>query len=200
MLHHRAVPELLAAAVCNARWRLVLLTMIFAAGVATVLVPVSLGVGLLTRSLPRYHGPVHLAGAALMLVLATVTATGKTWSLPILRRSPDVSRTDSGGVHALGVFSGAASACGAPVLAGVLALTAVASSTATGIGIGLAYVAGMVSLLLVMTLGSPPGEACFCLARLVSVVGPRRSARLPCRRRRDRGRCIGTGTRRGDRP
>lgn len=145
-------PSYLAAAVRNARWRLVPLTLVFAAGVATVLVPVSLGVGLLTRSLLRYHGPVYLAGAALMLVLAIVAATGKTWSLPILRRSPDVSRTDSGGVYALGVFSGAASACCAPVLAGVLTLTAVAPSTATGMGIGLAYVAGMVSPLLVMTL------------------------------------------------
>lgn len=145
-------PSYLAAAVRNARWRLVPLTLIFAAGVATVLVPVTLGVGLLTRSLLRYHGPVYLAGAVLMLVLAVVAATGKSWSLPMLRRSPDVSRTDSGGVYALGVFSGAASACCAPVLAGVLTLTAVAPSTATGIGIGLAYVAGMVSPLLVMTL------------------------------------------------
>ena len=44
-------PSYLAAAVRNARWRLVPLTLIFAAGVATVLVPVTLGVGLLTRSL-----------------------------------------------------------------------------------------------------------------------------------------------------
>jgi cytochrome c-type biogenesis protein len=145
-------PSYLAAAVRNARWRLVPLTLIFATGVATVLVPVTLGVGLLTRSLLRYHGPVYLAGAVLMVVLAVVATTGRTWSLPILRRSPDVSRTDSGGVYALGVFSGAASACCAPVLAGVLTLTAVAPSTATGIGIGLAYVAGMVSPLLVMTL------------------------------------------------
>ena len=145
-------PSYLAAAVRNARWRLVPLTLIFAAGVATVLVPVTLGVGLLTQSLLRYHGPVYLAGAALMLVLAGVAATGRTWSLPILRGSPDVSRTDSGGVYALGVFSGAASACCAPVLAGVLTLTALAPSTATSVGIGLAYVAGMVSPLLVMTL------------------------------------------------
>ncbi len=145
-------PSYLAAAVRNARWRLVPLTLIFASGVATVPVPVTLGVSLLTRSLLRYHGPVYLAGAGLMVVLAVVAATGRTWSLPILRRSPDVSRTDSGGVYALGVFSGAASACCAPVLAGVLTLTAVAPSTATSIGIGLAYVAGMVSPLVVMTL------------------------------------------------
>ena len=145
-------PTYLAAAVRNARWRLVPLTMVFAAGVATVLVPVTLGVSLLTRSLMRYHSTVYLVGAALMLVMALVVATGKTWSLPLLRRSPDISRTDSGGVYALGVFSGAASACCAPVLAGVLTLTAVAPSMATSLGIGLAYVAGMVSPLLLLTL------------------------------------------------
>ncbi len=145
-------PTYLAAAVRNARWRLVPLTMVFAAGVATVLVPVTLGVSLLTRSLMRYHSTVYLVGAGLMLVMALVVAAGKTWSLPLLRRSPDISRTDSGGVYALGVFSGAASACCAPVLAGVLTLTAVAPSTGTSIGIGLAYVAGMVAPLLLLTL------------------------------------------------
>lgn len=145
-------PAYLAAAVRNARWRLVPLTLVFTAGLATVLVPVTLGVSLLTRSLMRYHSTVYLVGAALMLVMALVVATGRTWSLPILRRSPDVSRTDSGGVYALGVFSGAASACCAPVLAGVLTLTAVAPSMTTSVGIGLAYVAGMVSPLLLLTL------------------------------------------------
>lgn len=145
-------PTYLAAAVKNARWRLVPLTLVFAAGVATVLVPVTLGVSLLTRSLLRYHSTVYLVGAGLMLVMAVVVLTGRTWSLPFLRRSPDVSRTDSGGVYALGVFSGAASACCAPVLAGVLTLTAVAPSAGTSVGIGLAYVAGMVSPLLLMTL------------------------------------------------
>lgn len=145
-------PTYLAAAVKNARWRLAPLTLVFAAGVATVLVPVTLGVSLLTRSLMRYHGTVYLVGAGLMLVMAIVVGAGRTWSLPLLRRSPDISRTDSGGVYALGVFSGAASACCAPVLAGVLTLTAVASTTATSVGIGLAYVAGMVAPLLLLTL------------------------------------------------
>jgi cytochrome c-type biogenesis protein len=145
-------PSYLAAAVRNARWRLVPLTLVFAAGVATVLVPVTLGIGLVTQSLLRYHAAVYLAGAALMLVLAIVAATGRTWSLPILSSSPDVSRTDSGGIYALGVFSGAASACCAPVLAGVLTLTAVGPSLVTAAGIGLAYVAGMVAPLLLLTL------------------------------------------------
>jgi hypothetical protein len=50
------------------------------------------------------------------------------------------------------VFSGAASACCAPVLAGVLTLSAVSPGIAAGVGIGLAYVFGMVFPLMILTL------------------------------------------------
>lgn len=145
-------PAYLGAAIRNRRWRLVPLTLIFAAGLAVVLVPVTLGVGLLTRPLLRYHGLFYGLGGLLLIVLAWLSATGKTWPLPMLKGSPDVQRTDSAGVFALGVFSGAASACCAPVLAGVVTLSAVAPSIPEATFIGLAYVFGMVFPLLVMTL------------------------------------------------
>lgn len=145
-------PAYLAAAVRNHRWRLVPFTFVFAAGVATVLVPITLGLGLLTASLLRFHSVVYAAGGVLLLVLAGLSATGTTWSLPFLRGSPDITRTDSAGVYALGVFSGAASACCAPVLAGMLTISALAPSLAGSLGIGLAYVFGMVFPLVLMTL------------------------------------------------
>ena len=145
-------PSYLAAAVRNQRWRLVPLTLVFAAGLSVVLVPAALGLGLLTRSLLRFHGPVYIAGGVLLLAFAAVALSGRVWSLPMLRSSPDISRTDSGGVFALGVFSGAASACCAPVLAGVLTLTSVAPGLGGTLGIAFAYVAGMVAPLLVLTL------------------------------------------------
>ncbi|MDR9452291.1 MAG: cytochrome c biogenesis protein CcdA, partial [Acidimicrobiia bacterium] len=52
-------PAYLAAAVRNRRWRLVPLTLVFAAGIAVVLVPVTLGIGFLTRSLLQFHGPIY---------------------------------------------------------------------------------------------------------------------------------------------
>lgn len=145
-------PAYLAAAVRNNRWRLVPLTFVFAVGVATVLVPVTLGLGVLTSGLLRYHSLLYGAGALLLLVLAWFAATGRNWSLPFLRSSPDLSRTDSAGVYALGVFSGAASACCAPVLAGMLTLSAVSPGLFASAGIGLAYVFGMVFPLVVLTL------------------------------------------------
>ncbi len=145
-------PAYLAAAVRNSRWRLVPLTLIFAAGIAVVLIPITLGLGILTRGLLRYHGATYVVGGILMLVLAGLALSGRGWTLPIMKGSPDVQRTDSGGVFVLGVFSGAASACCAPVLAGVLTLSAVAPTLIQGVGIGLAYVFGMVFPLVVLAL------------------------------------------------
>jgi hypothetical protein len=48
-------------------------------------------------------------------------------------------------VYSLGLFSGMASACCAPVLAGVIALSSVASSLGLALGLGVAYVVGMVA-------------------------------------------------------
>lgn len=145
-------PAFLAASIRNHRWRLVPLAFIFAAGVATVLVPVTLGLSMLTESLLRYHTAVYGLGALLLLTLAVVSLGGGAWSLPFLRGSPDISRTDSAGVYALGVFSGAASACCAPVLAGVLTLAVVSPGLVAGVGIGLAYVFGMVFPMVILTL------------------------------------------------
>lgn len=145
-------PSFLAASVRNNRWRLVPLAFIFATGVATVMVPVTLGLSLLTESLLRFHTLVYGAGAVLLFALAFISLGGGTWSLPFMRSSPDISRTDSAGVYALGVFSGAASACCAPVLAGVLTLSAVSPGLFSGVGISLAYVFGMVFPLVIMTL------------------------------------------------
>jgi cytochrome c biogenesis protein CcdA len=145
-------PSYLAAAVRNRRWRLVPLTFVFTAGLAVVLVPITLGVGALTEGLLRYHSAVYALGGLLMLALAAVVVLGLHWSLPMLRGAPDVQRTDSGGVFALGVFSGAASACCAPVLAGVVTLSAVTPGLAGSAAIGLAYTFGMVFPLVVLTL------------------------------------------------
>ncbi len=144
-------PSFLAASVRNHRWRLVPLAFVFAIGVATVMLPVTLGLSLLTESLLRFHTVVYGVGALLLFGLAVISLGGGTWSLPFMRSSPDISRTDSAGVYALGVFSGAASACCAPVLAGVLTLSAVSPGLAAGVGIGLAYVFGMVFPLVIMT-------------------------------------------------
>lgn len=146
------LPSYLAGAVKNRRWRLLPLTLAFAAGLAAVLVPVTLGVRLLAAALARYHTALYVGGGMLLAALAVLALTGRTWSLPSFIRSPDPERGDSAGVFALGVFSGVASSCCAPVLAGVMTLSAL-SSTPAGAGLlGLAYVFGMTFPLFVLAL------------------------------------------------
>lgn len=145
-------PSYLAGAVRNRRWRLLPLTFLFAAGLAVVLVPITLGISLIAAAIAKYHAALYYAGGGLMLVLAGLTLAGRMWSLPSFLRAPDVARGDGASFFALGVFSGIASSCCAPVLVGVMTLSALAGSPAGGIALGLAYVFGMVFPLFVMAL------------------------------------------------
>lgn len=145
-------PSYLAVAVKNRRWRLLPLTFVFAAGLALVLLPITLGMSLVGATIARYHAPLYYAGGVLMLALAVYSLSGRMWSLPSFLRAPDTSAGDTGSFFALGVFSGIASSCCAPVLAGVMTLSAMSGSVAGGAALGLAYVFGMTFPLFLMAL------------------------------------------------
>ncbi len=145
-------PSYLAGAVKNRRWRLLPLTFLFAAGLASILVPITVGVSLIAAAIAKYHTVLYWAGGILMLALAGFTLSGRMWSLPNFLRTPDTSRGDGASFFALGVFSGIASSCCAPVLVGVMTLSALAGNPLGGVGLGLAYVFGMVFPLFVMAL------------------------------------------------
>lgn len=145
-------PSYLAGAVKNRRWRLLPLTFVFAAGLGVVLLPLTLGASLLAGAIARYHQPLYYIGGALMIGLAVLALSGRMWSLPSFVRAPDTSRADTASFFALGVFSGIASACCAPVLIGVMTLSALSATPAGGLVLGVAYVFGMVFPLFAMAL------------------------------------------------
>lgn len=145
-------PSYLAVAVKNRRWRLLPLTFVFTAGLALVLVPITLGLSLVASTIANYHRPLYYAGGALMLALAVFSLSGRMVSMPSFLRAPDTSRGDSASFFALGVFSGIASSCCAPVLAGVMTLSALSGSAVGGLLLGLSYTFGMVFPLFVMAL------------------------------------------------
>lgn len=145
-------PSYMAGAVKNRRWRLLPLTFVFAAGLALVLVPITLGMSLVASTIANYHQALYWAGGILMLALAAFSLSGKMMSLPSFLRAPDTRAGDTGSFFALGVFSGIASSCCAPVLAGVMTLSALSGSALGGITLGLAYTFGMVFPLFVMAL------------------------------------------------
>jgi cytochrome c-type biogenesis protein len=145
-------PSYMAVAVKNRRWRLLPLTFVFAAGLAMVLVPITLGMSLVASTIANYHEPLYYVGGLLMLALAALSLSGRMVSLPAFLRAPDTARGDSASFFALGVFSGIASSCCAPVLAGVMTLSALSGSPLGGLALGLAYTFGMVFPLFAMAL------------------------------------------------
>jgi len=70
-------PGYLAAAAKNRRWRLLPLTFVFAAGLAMIMVPVTLGISLVAGTIAKYHAPLYYAGGALMLLLAVYALSGR---------------------------------------------------------------------------------------------------------------------------
>lgn len=165
-------PSYLAVAVKNRRWRLLPLTFVFTAGLALVLVPITLGISLVASAIANYHTALYYTGGALMLALAGLSLSGRMMTLPRFLRPPDTSGGDTLSFFGLGVFSGVASSCCAPVLAGVMTLSALSGSVAGGLALGLAYTFGMVFPLFVMALlwdRYRLGERRFLQARAVTL-------------------------------
>jgi len=144
------LPAYFASSFHNRRL-LVAMTFLFGAGVATVVLPIALGAAVLQRLLVGQHTAIWLAGGALLLGLGGYTLAGGQLRLPMPGRSVQ-TRGGPGplAVWSLGVFSGVASACCAPVLAGVVALSGLAASFGRALGLGVAYVFGMVAPLFVL--------------------------------------------------
>lgn len=78
----------------------------------------------------------------MMLVVAAALWRGTM--VPISVPKPALTGS-TGSVFALGAFSGAATACCAPVLAGAVALSATAADLVGGLLLGTAYIAGLVA-------------------------------------------------------
>ena len=122
---------------------IILMTFIFFFGVATILVPIGLGVAYLTQLFKGYHTQVFYLGGILMLFISFLAFSGKKFSMPF-KQLPLLKKHDALSVYALGLFSGLASSCCAPVLAGVLTLSALSLNLFQALVLTLTYVFGMV--------------------------------------------------------
>ena len=146
------LPTFVGAALERGRMRLPVTAAIFAAGIATVMLPIVLGIGLLGELLAAHHREVFFVVGLFLVVLGIQVLSGRPWSLPMPMLRLRVSGSSVGGIYALGLTSGFASSCCAPVLAGVAAMSALAGSIPGSLGLGLAYVFGMVFPLLIAVL------------------------------------------------
>lgn len=126
-----------------------LMTFVFFLGLLIVFLPLGLGMAVLGQFFSQYHDPLFILGGIFLLLLAGSILFGKHFSLPIFARS-NIKISNSGSVFGLGVFSGFATLCCAPVLAGVLALSVLPGSIFWGGMYALTYVLGMVSPLFIV--------------------------------------------------
>jgi len=125
-------------------------TTIFAGGVATVLVPIGIGIAALASFFSLYHQWIFIAAGTFLISIGVLSLLGKTFELPFAKTTIKWDPQNYTSVFILGVFSGAASSCCAPVLAGVLTLTAISATLIQAFILSLVYVFGMVFPLFVM--------------------------------------------------
>ena len=143
------LPAYLAAIGGGYRLRVARLSAIYVAGVALVVLPITLGAATIASSVSRWHPQLFTIGGLMMIAVAVALWRGTM--LPVHIPQPRLSGS-AASVLGLGVFSGAATACCAPVLAGAIALSATSGTITGGLLLGIAYVAGMMAPLILVAL------------------------------------------------
>ena len=143
------MPAYLAAIGGGRRLRVARLTAVYIAGVALVVLPITLGAAFLSSYVSRWHPQLFAIGGLMMIAVAVALWRGTM--LPIGVPQPKLTGSTLS-VLGLGIFSGAATACCAPVLAGAIALSATSGTVAGGLLLGIAYVAGMMTPLIPLAL------------------------------------------------
>lgn len=139
------------ASIFRERYKIFLMTFIFFLGVLVVFLPIGLGAAALGRFFSQYHNTIFGIGGMLLILLGFILITGKHFSLPF-RVNPSLKKHNAASVFTLGIFSGIATTCCAPVLAGMLALAALPGSILWGSIYTLSYVFGMVAPLFLISL------------------------------------------------
>ena len=128
-----------------------LMTFIYFLGLLVVFLPIGLGASYLSQLFSYYHSLIFSLGAIFLILLGLTLTLGIQFSFPFLVH-PQLKSHGFGSVFVLGIFSGIATTCCAPVLAGVLALAAMPGSYLLGGAYTLAYVLGMVLPLFLLSL------------------------------------------------
>ena len=143
------MPAYLAAIGGGHRFRVARLTAVYVAGVAVVVLPITLGAAALASYVSRWHPQMFAIGGLMMIGVAVALWRGTM--LPVNVPQPGLTGSTLS-VFGLGVFSGGATACCAPVLAGAIALSATSGTIAGGLLSGVAYITGMMAPLIPLAL------------------------------------------------
>lgn len=131
------------ASIFKTKTKIFLMTFIYYLGMLTIFVPLGLGAAGLSSFFSSNHSTIFTAGGIFMVTLGIFSLLGKSVMLPF-HVHPRLKQHDLGSIYVLGVFSGIATTCCAPILAGVLALSALPGSLWLGTLYAITFVTGMV--------------------------------------------------------
>jgi cytochrome c biogenesis protein CcdA len=124
--------------------RVILMTLVYSLGIFVVMLPVVLGARVLSGLIFRLHDQTYILGSLFMIVVAMLAFLGIKLPMPNFTRQQTV-RPDVVSTFTLGLFAGVTSSCCAPVLLGVLTLSALTPSMSMSLLVGAVYVLGMVA-------------------------------------------------------
>jgi cytochrome c biogenesis protein CcdA len=130
--------------------RVVLMTFIYSLGIFTVMLPVVLGARALTQVFFNFHDQTYVIGGVFLVFVGFSTLLG--FKLPMPNFNFTKKAEDPLSTYLLGIISGITSACCAPVLIGVIALSSLSPTTAQSLLVGFFYVLGMVTPLYLASL------------------------------------------------
>ncbi len=129
-------------------------TLIFALGLASILVPVALGFRVFIYFLDSFHAEVYYLGAAILIFMGVMTIKPLFHIPQFFKYEPKLDKNiNTASVFGLGIMSGLTSSCCAPVLFAAVTLTSLSPSLLQAVFVSLAYVLGIVFPLFLLSLG-----------------------------------------------
>ncbi len=139
------LPTYLASAFREKK-NIIRMTLLFFLGIAVVLIPIGLGAAWLAEIFQDFHKEMYLIGGTFMILLSIFSLLGKSITMiPMLSKiKPKLNASHPKSVFLLGILSGAATSCCAPVLAGAVTLAVVSGVFWKALIVTFAYVFGMV--------------------------------------------------------
>ncbi|PJA00111.1 MAG: cytochrome C biogenesis protein, partial [Candidatus Levybacteria bacterium CG_4_10_14_0_2_um_filter_35_8] len=132
--------------------KVLLMTLIYGLGIFVTLFPAVIGISLISKYLFRFHDSVYYLGGIMLILVSIITFLGIKMPMPGITRKQKEGKVDTLSVFILGIFSGITSACCAPVLVGILTFAFLSPTFFGATLIGIAYVLGMITPLLLISL------------------------------------------------
>ncbi len=128
-------------------------TLVFALGLASILIPVALGFRIFIFFFDEFHRLIYFLGGLFLILMGFMTIK-PLFNIPqFFHVKPELNKKmNIFSVYSLGLMSGLSSSCCAPVLFAAVTLTSLAPNTFQAVIVSSAYVLGIVFPLFIMSL------------------------------------------------